>query len=185
MSAPRFSAWHIVGIVAGVLAVVAVAFMAGATIGFGFGRATSRAAVTTGMRTFMMPGGEIYPFGQGGMMPYGFDDQVPYGMMEPRLAGGAYLGIGYGAVGDDLAAQKGLAADQGALVSTVIDGGPAETAGLQVGDIILALDGHPIVRSGMIRRLVQAHEPGDIVSLLILRDGSEQTIEMTLGESPD
>jgi membrane-associated protease RseP (regulator of RpoE activity) len=186
MSAPRFSTWHIVGIVAAVLAVAAIAGLAGAAVGFGYGRATTRAAVSAaGMRSFMLPNGSIHPFDGEGQMPFGFGDEMPYDMMEPPLAGAAYLGVTYEAVGADRAEQEGLAAGEGALVSLVMDGSPAAAAGVHAGDIILAVDGKKIVRTAMLRRLIQAHAAGDGVSLLILRDGREQTVDVTLGQASD
>jgi membrane-associated protease RseP (regulator of RpoE activity) len=184
MSAPRFSAWHIVAIVAGVLAVAAVACLAGATVGFSYGRAMTRAAVPAfGMHSFMLPNGSIDPFGDGRHMPFAFGDEQPYGRMRPRLAGAAFLGVTYEAVGADLADQEGLSDGEGALVSAVIDGSPAAAAGVQAGDIILAVDGERLVRTGLLRRLVQAHAPGDGISLLVLRNGNEQTMDVTLGEA--
>jgi membrane-associated protease RseP (regulator of RpoE activity) len=186
MSAPRYSTWHIVGIVAGVLAVAAVACLAGAAIGFGTGRAMTRAAFPAfGMHSYMLPNGSLEPFGRQGQMPFTFGDELPYGMMEPQLAGAAYLGVTYEAVGADQAQQEGLSDGEGALVSTVIDGSPAAMAGVRAGDIVLAVDGQRIVRTAMLRRLIRAHAPGDGVSLLVLRDGREQTFDVTLGEASD
>ena len=186
MGAPRFSAWHTVAIVAGVLAVAAVSGLAGAAVGFGYGRAMTRAAFpAVGMRSFMLPNGSIHPFGGDSQVPFPFGDEIPYGMMEPRLAGHAYLGVTYESVGVDQAAQEGLSDGEGALVSAVIDGSPAAAAGIQAGDIILAVDGRRIVRTAMLRRLIQAHAPGDGVSLLVLRDGSERSLDVTLGQATD
>ena len=185
MGAPRFSAWHTVAIVAGVLAVAAVSGLAGAAVGFGYGRAMTRAAFpAAGMRSFMLPDGSTEPFG-GDIQPFPFGDDLPYGRMEPRRAGAAYLGVTYESVGADRAAQEGLSDGEGALVTAVMDGSPAAAAGMEAGDIILAVDGQRILRTAMLRRLIQAHAPGDGVSLLVLRDGSEQSLEVTLGHATD
>ena len=184
MSVPRFSAWHVVGLVAGVLAVAAIACSVGATIGFGYGRATTRAVSALRMQDFMMPYGAA-PFGDDNPMPFGFGDEVPFGMMGPRTAAGAYLGVLYDAVDADVAQHAGLEPGEGARVSTVLEGSPAAEAGVQVGDIILAVDGERIVRTAMLRRLIQAHVPGDGVTLLILRDGGEQTLDVVLGQISD
>jgi len=186
MSAPRFSAWHIIAITAGVLAVAAVACLGGAVVGFRYGRAMTRAAVpAVGMPSFMLPNGSIHPFGDDNQMPFPFGDEIPYGMMEPRLAGAAYLGVTYESVGADRAAQEGLSDGEGALVTAVMDGSPAAAAGLQAGDIILTVDGRRIVRTAMLRRMIQAHAPGEGVSLLVLRDGKEKSLDVTLGQATD
>ena len=106
-------------------------------------------------------------------------------MMEPRLAGAAYLGVTYESVGADRAAQEGLSDGEGALVTAVMDGSPAAAAGLQAGDIILTVDGRRIVRTAMLRRMIQAHAPGEGVSLLVLRDGKEKSLDVTLGQATD
>ena len=183
MSAPRFSAWHIVAIVSGVLAVAAVACLAGAAVGFGYGRAMAVPAF--GMHSFMLPRGSVDPFGGDRQMPFPFGDEMPYGLTEPRPAGAAYLGVTYEAVGADQADQEGLSDGEGALVSTVLDGSPAAAAGIRAGDIILAVDGHRVVRTELLRRLVRARAPGDEISLLVLRNGMEQTMDVTLGQAPD
>ncbi len=181
MSAPRYTTWHIVAIVAGLLAIVAMACLAGAAVGFGYRVALSAA----GMRSFMLPNGSMMPYGYDNETPFGFGDEMPHGRIGPRLAGAPYLGVTYGAVGADQAEQEGLAANEGALVSAVMDGSPAAQAGLQAGDILLAVDGERIVRTAMLRRLIQAHAVGDEVSLLVLRNGNEHKIVVTLGQAPD
>ena len=198
------SPWTIVGIVIGALIVLALVFGGGVAAGFGLaggvsGLARLRAASAPyafGGEGWMMPGGEGMPFGpyfqyrmpygeQGEipfhMAPFGDEGELPYGMM-PRAAGTAYLGITFEPVAAEQAEQAGLAAGEGALVSTVIDGGPAAAAGLQPGDILLEVDGERIVRTALLRRLIQAHAPDDVVALLLLRDGKEQTLEVTLGQ---
>jgi membrane-associated protease RseP (regulator of RpoE activity) len=184
MSAPRFSAWHIVGIVAGVLAVAAVACSVGATIGFGYGRATTLAVSAFRMRDSMMPYG-LSPFGDDNPMPFGFGNEVPYGMMGPQTAAAAYLGVGYEEVRADVAQHAGLAEGEGALVTTVIEGSPAAKAGVQVGDIILEVDGQRIVRTALLRRLIQGHVPGDGVTLLVLRGATEESLDVVLGQASD
>jgi membrane-associated protease RseP (regulator of RpoE activity) len=183
-SVPRFSAWHIVGIVAGVLAVAAVACSVGATIGFGYGRATTLAVSAFRMRDAMMPYG-LSPFGDDNPVPFGFGNEVPYGMMGPQTAAAAYLGVGYEEVRADVAQHAGLAEGEGALVTTVIEGSPAAKAGVQVGDIILEVDGQRIVRTALLRRVIQGHVPGDGVTLLVLRGATEESLDVVLGQASD
>src|SRR3972149_3324679 len=90
MREPRFSAWHIVAIVSGVLAVAAGPGLAGAAVGFGYGRAMAVPAF--GMHSFMLPRGSVDPFGGDRQMPFPFGDEMPYGLREPRPAGAAHPG---------------------------------------------------------------------------------------------
>jgi S1-C subfamily serine protease len=73
----------------------------------------------------------------------------------------------------------------GAVVASVIDGGPADDAGLRPGDRIVALGGRTVTQSADISPAVTAHKPGDKVQVRITRGGSERTIEVTLGTRPN
>jgi membrane-associated protease RseP (regulator of RpoE activity) len=199
-AAKRRSPWTIVGIVVGALVILALVCGAGVTAGFGLSGGLARLAALRGVgrmaydHDWMMPYGQhmapygqpMMPYGQP-MMPYGpygypFDQEVPPGIAP--LAGAAYLGVTYSEVDADQAKTDGLQPGEGALVATVVDGSPAAGAGLQPGDIILEVDGQRLVRTGMLRRLIQVHQPEDVVTLLILREGAEQSLDVTLGSIP-
>ena len=111
----------------------------------------------------------------------------------------AYIGVTTQSLYPQLANRLGLPVDAGALVSKVIQGGPADDAGLQAGtqqiefqvvrataggDVIVAVDGHKIVGETDLPELIAQHEPGDTVTLDIIRDGHHQSVDVTLGERP-
>jgi putative serine protease PepD len=73
----------------------------------------------------------------------------------------------------------------GAIIARVVAGGPADKAGLRAGDRIVSLAGRPITQSSDVSQAVTAKKPGDAVALRIRRDGSERTINVTLGTRPD
>jgi len=52
------------------------------------------------------------------------------------------------------------------------------------GDVIVAIDGQPVGQIEELRAIVQESAPGQQVTLTILRDGNERTLEVTLGERP-
>ena len=85
----------------------------------------------------------------------------------------AYLGIH---VGD--------AASGGAKIASVQSGSPADTAGLQAGDVITALDGKPITGADDLTAAVAAHQPKDKVTLTITRNGKTMSVDVTLGVRP-
>ena len=68
----------------------------------------------------------------------------------------------------------------GALVAEVIEGLPAAEAGLQVGDIIIAVEGQATTLEIDLRNRIYAHEPGETITLDILRDGGLLHVEVTL-----
>jgi putative serine protease PepD len=63
----------------------------------------------------------------------------------------------------------------------LVPGGPAEEAGLEPGDVILALDGTPVEGSSELIVAIRSKRPGDTVTLTVRRNGSEQDIRVTLG----
>ncbi|HET7500929.1 MAG TPA: trypsin-like peptidase domain-containing protein [Kofleriaceae bacterium] len=70
--------------------------------------------------------------------------------------------------------------DRGALVGSVEDGGPAATAGVIVGDILVELAGLPITDPDSLR-LALGDRPGETVELIVVRGGGRQTFSVTLG----
>jgi S1-C subfamily serine protease len=111
----------------------------------------------------------------------------------------AYIGVATQPVYPQLADKLDLDADHGALLSEVVSGGPADKAGLKGpdgkvtfqatpyetgGDVVLAIDGHPVVQPDDLARYIAAHQPGETVRLEILRDNKREEINVTLGKRP-
>jgi Do/DeqQ family serine protease len=94
----------------------------------------------------------------------------------------AKLGVAVQPITGDLAASLGLGRVSGALVSNVEDGGPAARAGLQRGDVILAVNGHEVADSNALRNEVAGMTPGSHASIAVLRDGQKLTLNATLAE---
>jgi S1-C subfamily serine protease len=96
----------------------------------------------------------------------------------------AYLGVGTIDVTPDLQQQYGLSQSSGALVAEVAQGSPAETAGLQQGDIIVKADGKDVTGTADLYKIDQTKKPGDQVQLTVDRNGQQGTVTVTLGERP-
>ena len=115
-------------------------------------------------------------------------------IMEQALNGDElarpYIGVRYMPVTPAIAEEQDLPVDYGALVSSgsdqpaVIPGSPAEDAGLQAGDVIVAVNGEQITVDTDLSMLIVGHDPGDTVTLRVLRGNSAQEIEVALGELP-
>jgi S1-C subfamily serine protease len=112
----------------------------------------------------------------------------------------AYIGVSSQALYPQLAAKLGLDTEFGGLLATVVAGGPAEKAGLRGGDeelkfqageystggdVILEVEGRKVVGPADLARLISTFQPGDKVTLTVLRDGDEDDVEVTLGKRPD
>lgn len=96
-----------------------------------------------------------------------------------------WLGVVIQEVNKDLAESFGLDKPAGALVAQVLDNGPAAKGGLQVGDVILSMNGQPIVMSADLPHLVGALKAGSKATLEVVRDGKRKTLDLTVGAIPD
>ncbi len=96
------------------------------------------------------------------------------------------IGVGISEVTREVAGPLGLERPAGALVRSIEQGGPAENAGLEVGDIILKFDGKTIERSSDLPRLVGGTKPGSTVSVDVWRRGETRQFNVTVAElQPD
>ncbi|MDD0842784.1 DegQ family serine endoprotease [Pseudomonas sp. Gutcm_11s] len=96
-----------------------------------------------------------------------------------------WLGVVIQEVNKDLAESFGLDKPAGALVAQVLEDGPAAKGGLQVGDVILSLNGQPIIMSADLPHLVGALKPGDQASLEVVREGERKTLKLAIGALPE
>lgn len=91
------------------------------------------------------------------------------------------LGVQFQTIDADVVEQESLDVDHGALIVEVFEDTPAAAADLQVDDIILAVDGDVVDEERTLADRLVAYEEGDVVTLLVLRDGEEIEIEVELG----
>ncbi len=91
-----------------------------------------------------------------------------------------YLGVNIQNITDDLAASLNLKSTKGALVSEVMQGSPAEKAGIKRGDVIAACDGKEIADSHELAAFVAGLPVGRKVLLRVIRDGKETTFGVAI-----
>ena len=92
------------------------------------------------------------------------------------------IGVTIQDVNAQLAESFGLDRPRGALVSSVEKDGPAAHAGVAPGDVILAVDGHPIERYGELSSAIAAMRPGAEANLGVWRGGKEQMLNVKVAE---
>ena len=112
----------------------------------------------------------------------------------------AFIGISGGEVTPDLAKAVNLPVEEGILVQVVVEGGPADKAGIEGGntsaeidgaevrlggDIITEIDGKKVTSMDEMIELIDSSEPGDALELTIVRGDDEKTVEVTLGTQPE
>jgi serine protease Do len=96
-----------------------------------------------------------------------------------------YMGALLGSLTPELAPQFGLKNDKGALVSQVTPGGPAEKAGLKMGDVVTAIDGKPVNNADDLTMAVISKAPGSTVNLDLVRNSKPMQLSITLGQRPN
>ncbi|RQD76719.1 MAG: PDZ domain-containing protein [Candidatus Syntrophonatronum acetioxidans] len=96
-----------------------------------------------------------------------------------------WIGVMIMEIDQDMAQRFDLPVTEGLLVEEVVDGGPAERAGLQPGDIILQLAGEEIDTFDRLKEVIDKHEIGEQVSLVVLRQEEEISFEVTFEEMPE
>ena len=119
-------------------------------------------------------------------------DLMRYGRVRRPSLGIVSLGIS-----PDLAQQMGLPVDGGVLVQRVVPGGAADRAGIRGGneqaylgnmpiilggDLIVAIDGHPIADTADIAAVLERHQPGDSVTVTFFRGRRKHTVQVQLSE---
>lgn len=95
------------------------------------------------------------------------------------------IGVGIGAVSDDVAEALKLGKAQGAVVQSIEPDTPADKAGLEVGDVIVKVDGRIVDKPGDLSRMIAGTKPGTAVTLDIWRRGQPKSVKLTVAQAPD
>ena len=111
------------------------------------------------------------------------DDFIEHGRVRR-----AVLGIAINDAQAEDAAVAGLKEITGVLVEPYTADNadsPAKRAGIEAGDIIVSADGKPADRVSTLQRIIRAHDPGETVSIEVMRFGTRKTFNVRLGEASD
>lgn len=122
--------------------------------------------------------------GLGFAIPSNTVTEVTQQLLDQGYVERPYLGIEYVAITPRLASAYDLSADHGVYVQRVTSGSPAAAAGLQEGDIITAVNGQTIDEDNPLNNVLWQFHVGDKVTLTILRQGEELSVDVTLTQRP-
>ena len=113
------------------------------------------------------------------------DQVVDELLRRGRIARG-YLGVGLQPVPipEHLKSRLQLNHDGGVIVLSVEPGGPADSAGLMIGDVLLKLNGKPLGDTDAVQTALGSEAVGSTVKLDLLRGGEMKSVEVTIGERP-
>jgi serine protease Do len=92
------------------------------------------------------------------------------------------LGVSIQPMTPELASKLGLEESRGVVVAAVAPNSPAARAGIRPGDVIVGFNGEPVTDGNTLRNRVASTPPNSQITLTVLRDRSEQQVQVTLGE---
>jgi serine protease Do len=127
----------------------------------------------------------------GGYQGIGF--AIPSGMagsvMDSLIGKGkvvrGWLGVHIQSVTPELAKSFGFEDTSGALVADVVEGSPAELAGIKRGDLIMEYAGKKVADTRQFRNIVAGTAPGVTSDVVVLREGQKKTLKVKIGELTD
>lgn len=126
----------------------------------------------------------------GGYMGIGFavPSQMVKAVIDSLISKGkvvrGWLGVTIQEVSPELAKQFGLKDTRGALVSDILEGSPAEKAGIKRGDVIVDIDRKPVENAVQLRNLVAGLAIGAKAQVTVIREKKARTVEVMIGEQP-
>lgn len=122
--------------------------------------------------------------GIGFAIPSNMAKAVMKSLIEKGRVIRGWFGVSIQAITPELAQQFQLKRDYGTLVADVVEGGPAEKAGLMRGDVIIEFDGKEVNEPFQLRNMVANTPPGETKEIKIIREGETKTLKATIGELP-
>jgi S1-C subfamily serine protease len=108
---------------------------------------------------------------------------IEHAMANPE-APASFLGVSTQTVTPQVAVAEGLPVDEGVVVAALAPDGPAESAGMQIGDVIVAVVGEPITDNADLQAALLEHRPEEEVMVSVARGASNEDIAVTLGVRP-
>jgi len=176
------------GVLVPAWALIVIGVLLVAVAGFGLGRWTDgnghddRAGQQAGR--FVRPDGRGGPGdrglpngngnqGNGGQLPDRGGNATPSTPSSPSTQT-AFLGVSV----------RNPSSGNGAEIASVTSGGPAATAGLQVGDVIVRIDNATVTSASDLAPQITAHQPGNQVTVSYTRNGSAASVKVALGQRP-
>jgi serine protease Do len=138
-----------------------------------------------GINTMIVTSGLQQSAGVGFAVPINVAKEILPQLREKGKVTRGWLGVNIQPVDDATARSFKMKDARGAIITQVQDDSPAEKAGLKAEDIVLKADAVEVQDNQDLSSYIASKAPGVVVKLLVLRDGAEKTIPVTLGTFPD
>ena len=139
-----------------------------------------------GINTAIATGGyEKSNRGVGFAIPSNMVKRIMSDLIDKGFVTRAWLGVFIQELDSETAKGLNIKTRNGALITDVVDGGPAEEGGIQEGDVIIAFNDQLISDPSNLKNVVSLTPPNTKNRVKVIRDGSKKTVEVILAELPD
>ena len=101
---------------------------------------------------------------------------------KERIKSSGWIGVLIQDVNEKIAGKAKLDNEEGAYVKEVVKNSPADSAGIQEGDVIIEYDGKKLFDSDELAKLVHRNLPGTKADIIVVRDGQKKTLHMVVGK---
>jgi serine protease Do len=128
--------------------------------------------------------GEQHNIGVGFAIPINMAERIARDLREQGRVSRGWLGVSIQDVTEEMRDALDLEERSGALVAEIFPGSPADEAGFEVGDVILAVEDYRVDDANDLKNRVARLEVGGEYDFIINREGAERTLEVALGERP-
>ena len=123
--------------------------------------------------------------GVGFAIPINMVKRVMADLIKEGIVTRGWLGVQIQDINDQIAKALNLNEQNGAIISEVISGSPAEASGLKQQDVIIDVNKIKIINSSKLKNVISAGRPNEKVDLTIIRNGKKKKIMVTLGTRPN
>ena len=139
-----------------------------------------------GINTAIATGGyEKSNRGVGFAIPSNMVKRIMSDLIDKGFVTRAWLGVFIQELDSETARGLNIKTRNGALITDVVDGGPAQEGGIQEGDVIIAFNDQLISDPSNLKNVVSLTPPNTKNRVKVIRDGSKKTVEVILAELPD
>ena len=122
--------------------------------------------------------------GLGFAIPMNTAQAIAQQIIEQGYFARPYMGVSFQPINPEIAARYDLPAEWGVFITNVEPGSPASEAGIQEGDIIIRVGDITLDETHSYVNALFSYQPGDRIPLVVMRDGQQTELQITLGEAP-
>ena len=145
------------------------------------GALVDRNAEVVGINVAYLPPAQTGAVNLGFAIPSATATDVADQIIESGAAKHPYLGVSLVDLTPEIARRFGVSVETGAIVTAVDPNGPADAAGIEPGDVVIAVDSEKVTSTGDLLAVLRHYHPGDSVQMTVAKDGEAREFTVELG----